>query len=135
MTRLAAWTAVLAALLVGSACGGTDPVAQPGQANLANGKNLFIANCGGCHTLAEAGTKGTIGPNLDEAYLQPRLSGFDSSSFEALVREQIASPNPQKDGAAAMPPNLVTGANARDVAAYVASVAAVELAKKLKQSS
>ena len=29
------------------------------------GKTTFLANCGGCHTLADAGTSGTVGPNLD----------------------------------------------------------------------
>ena len=28
---------------------------------------FFATNCGGCHTLAQAGTTGTTGPNLDEA--------------------------------------------------------------------
>jgi mono/diheme cytochrome c family protein len=32
----------------------------------AHGKPLFISNCGSCHTLAAAGTSGTIGPNLDD---------------------------------------------------------------------
>jgi mono/diheme cytochrome c family protein len=33
-----------------------------------DGKAIFAsAGCGGCHTLAEAGTDGTVGPNLDEA--------------------------------------------------------------------
>ena len=32
------------------------------------GAPLFAsAGCGGCHTLADAGTSGTIGPNLDES--------------------------------------------------------------------
>jgi mono/diheme cytochrome c family protein len=37
-----------------------DPVA---------GKEVFIgsAGCAGCHTLADAGSTGAIGPNLDEA--------------------------------------------------------------------
>ena len=30
------------------------------------GKALFTANCGGCHTLQDAGTSGTVGPNLDD---------------------------------------------------------------------
>ena len=29
-------------------------------------KALFTQNCGGCHTLADAGTNGAVGPNLDE---------------------------------------------------------------------
>ncbi|MGI9556444.1 MAG: c-type cytochrome [Solirubrobacterales bacterium] len=31
------------------------------------GKALFKENCGSCHTLAAAGTTGTIGPSLDGA--------------------------------------------------------------------
>jgi cbb3-type cytochrome c oxidase subunit III len=30
-----------------------------------NGKQIFITKCGGCHTLKDAGTAGTQGPNLD----------------------------------------------------------------------
>ncbi len=33
-----------------------------------DGKSLFAANgCGSCHTLQDAGTTGTVGPNLDES--------------------------------------------------------------------
>jgi mono/diheme cytochrome c family protein len=32
---------------------------------------LFAQNCGGCHTLAAAGTDGRAGPNLDEVQLDP----------------------------------------------------------------
>jgi mono/diheme cytochrome c family protein len=115
-----------AAGLTASGCGVQSGVAGSGQADLANGKKLFITTCGGCHTLADAGTKGTIGPNLDDAYEEPRAEGFEDSSFEALVREQImlgfpyAHPTP-------MPANLLKGQDAQDVAAYVASVAAVPL--------
>jgi len=30
------------------------------------GKVLFVAACGGCHTLRAAGTAGRVGPNLDD---------------------------------------------------------------------
>ena len=37
------------------------------------GKVVFTGGgCGGCHTLADAGTNGTVGPNLDQA--KPPLS-------------------------------------------------------------
>jgi mono/diheme cytochrome c family protein len=37
------------------------------------GKNVFLsAGCTGCHTLQDAGSHGTIGPNLDQA--KPPLS-------------------------------------------------------------
>ena len=32
-----------------------------------DGKSIFTTNCGSCHTLADAGTSGAVGPNLDEA--------------------------------------------------------------------
>ena len=31
------------------------------------GKSIFVANCASCHTLGDAGTTGTTGPNLDES--------------------------------------------------------------------
>jgi cytochrome c oxidase subunit II len=38
-----------------------------GQQAGAQGKQLFTANgCGGCHTLADAGANGTVGPNLNK---------------------------------------------------------------------
>jgi mono/diheme cytochrome c family protein len=125
-------TVAIAALVAGvavvsSGCGVQTGVAGSGGADLAHGQQLFISTCGGCHTLAEAGTKGVIGPNLDAAYAQPRSNGFSDSSFEALVREQIqrgfpyARPTP-------MPANLLKGQDAQDVAAYVAAAAATKSA-------
>ena len=32
-----------------------------------DGKSIFTANCGSCHTLSDAGTSGAVGPNLDES--------------------------------------------------------------------
>ncbi len=126
----------LIALLGGSTfaagCGVQSGVATSGGADLANGKAKFTQTCGACHTLEEAGTKGVIGPNLDYAYLQPRLNGFEDSSFEALVREQIEVGFPQATPTP-MPPGLLKGQDAQDVAAYVASVAAVDLAKQQQQ--
>ncbi len=38
------------------------------------GKRIFLsAGCVGCHTLADANAKGTVGPNLDEAKPDYRL--------------------------------------------------------------
>jgi mono/diheme cytochrome c family protein len=43
----------------------TQPAAE-GDAE--NGKKLFAANgCGSCHVLEDAGSTGTVGPNLDES--------------------------------------------------------------------
>ncbi len=42
------------------------------EALLTEGKTIFSTNCASCHTLSEAGTTGTVGPNLDE--LKPEKS-------------------------------------------------------------
>ena len=117
---------LIAVLLVAgglAGCGGSG-VSAPGEADLANGKTQFQQKCGGCHVLADAGTSGTLGPNLDDAYAGSRIEGLEQSSFEALVRQQIDEADEP------MPRHLVTGDDARDVAAYVASVAGVKLAQE-----
>ena len=46
----------------------TAEESQPAaQGDPAAGKPIFTENCGGCHVLEEAGTQGTIGPNLDDS--------------------------------------------------------------------
>jgi mono/diheme cytochrome c family protein len=90
-------------------------------ADLANGKKLFIgqATCATCHTLARAGARGTAGPNLDQAFVNARESGFGDSVIAGVVRAQIDHPR----RGSIMKPDLVSGEDARDVAAYVGSVA------------
>ena len=90
-------------------------------ANLVAGKQLFIQKCGSCHTLSHASTQGTVGPNLDDAFRQPRVDGEKSTSIEGLVSYWIQYPNSQ----GVMPARLFTGQDAQNVAAYVADVAAV----------
>jgi cytochrome c6 len=75
---------VLAGLVVALAgCGGGEEAtpepetvegevttqAEPaGEGNAENGKMIFAAQgCGSCHTLAAAGSNGTVGPNLDQS--------------------------------------------------------------------
>jgi hypothetical protein len=67
------------------------------------GKALFIAKCGFCHTLADAGTTGNVGPVLDSPWERSR------------VLETIA------DGPDGMPAELYRGKEAAEVAAYVAA--------------
>jgi len=88
--------------------------------DLVNGKKLFVSKCGSCHTLSHANTKGTVGPNLDDAFRQSRANNLRSSDIRGLVDYWIQYPNVQ----GAMPANLVTGQAAQDVAGYVAAVAA-----------
>jgi plastocyanin len=99
--------------------------------NVVNGKQLFVERCGSCHILNRAGTKGVTGPNLDAAFERARVDGFGDSTFEGIVHRQIMQPPRRADidpktgkELPKMPPDLVTGDDARDVAAYVASAVA-----------
>ena len=47
---------------------GTVPTTPEVKGDAAAGKAVFqSAGCTGCHTLADAGANGTVGPNLDQA--------------------------------------------------------------------
>jgi mono/diheme cytochrome c family protein len=109
------------ALLLVGAVGGCGSGLKHPTANVAHGKELFSAKCGSCHTLAHAGTSGTTGPNLDDAFRQDRADGVKSTSIQGLVDYWIQFPNSQ----GVMPARLVTGQDAQDVAAYVGLVAAI----------
>ena len=73
--------------------------------------------CGSCHALARAGTKGTQGPSLDAAFASRASDGMDRRRPSGRRQRQIAHPRREQHHAA----NLVTGDDARDVAAYVAA--------------
>ena len=74
----------------------------------AQGKQVFTQNCGSCHTLKDAGTTGTVGPNLDD--LKPD---------EATVQRQVTN------GGGVMPAfkGQLTDAQIKAVSQYVSSVA------------
>ena len=91
----------------GATEGGTTTEAPAGDA--AAGKQVFeSAGCVACHTLADAGSTGTVGPNLDDA--KPPAT---------LVVTRVT------DGAGAMPSfkDKLTEQQIQDVAAYVSSAA------------
>ncbi len=90
------------------------------------GKKLFQTHCGSCHVLENAGTTGTVGPNLDTTFGIVRAQGFDESTIRDVVRGQIAYPETETaTGGPGMPANLVEGQDADDVAQYVAQCAGV----------
>jgi cbb3-type cytochrome c oxidase subunit III len=105
----------VAAALLAAGCGTGGKAAA--HADTQNGQALFTSKCAGCHTLAAAGATGTIGPNLDAAFGPSRAQGFQESTIQNVVLGQI------REASKPMPQNLVTGQDAQDVAAYVATVA------------
>ena len=104
---------VAAAALSLAACGRDE-------ADLSNGKARFVEKCGSCHVLGRAGTAGPTGPDLDAAFRSALADGMDRETVEGIVHKQIL--NPRKNSV--MPAELVSGDDARDVAAYVGFAAA-----------
>jgi plastocyanin len=116
LLRLGLCLSAAAVLLISSGCA----VKQGENPDLIVGKQQFVAKCGSCHTLARAGTKGTVGPNLDEAFRADVEVGGGRSTIRSVVEGQVAYPNP----AEAMPKGLASGAVLKDIASYVAQSAA-----------
>jgi len=85
----------------------TEPT-TPAQGDPVAGKEVFLgtSGCAGCHTLADAGSTGTIGPNLDD--LKP--------SHDAVVAQVT-------NGGGGMPAfgDSLSEEQIQDVAAYVSS--------------
>jgi cytochrome c oxidase subunit 2 len=92
---------------VGRASGGRGEKAQGGGGGAVDAKKLFTAGndatqavaCGQCHTLADAGTNGQVGPDLDKV-----LKGKDA----AFIETSIVDPNAdiaKGFGKDIMPPN------------------------------
>jgi mono/diheme cytochrome c family protein len=126
-TRAVALVALALAGAAGlAACGDTVGYSE-GSGDRIRGQELFVKGCGSCHTLADAGTAGNIGPNLDYAFAQSRIDGLGESSILQVVRGQIAYPVTETStGAPGMPADIFTGQDAEDVASYVASVAGLD---------
>ena len=123
---------IAAAAIVGAlAVAGCD-VSE--DADTERGRALFQQNCGTCHALAQAGTSAQVGPDLDASFARARADGMDNDTIEGVVQTQIESPRFIREGSenydrVYMPPEIVTGQDAEDVATYVASVAGIPGAK------
>ena len=69
------------------------------EGDASNGAQIFAsAGCGGCHTLEEAGSSGTVGPNLDQIAARPvahgrpghQRPGRDAGLSDSLSEQEIA---------------------------------------------
>jgi cytochrome c oxidase subunit 2 len=100
--------------------GGEEQAGGGEEGSAENGKAVFTAQgCGGCHALADAGSTGGTGPDLDEG-----LAGKD----EAFIEESIVDPSAEiasgfQDGI--MPPSYgqsLTPAELDSLVKYLAKV-------------
>ena len=72
-------------------------VAQKVNPTPAVGKTIFtgVGSCGSCHTLADAGTTGTVGPNLNtlkEACAAPASQQARGATLEKCIETAITDP-------------------------------------------
>jgi mono/diheme cytochrome c family protein len=119
ISPLLALVALFALVVVASGCGTTDSDPQ-------RGRTLFVQKCGECHAMAQAGSTGQIGPNLDHAFAAARAIGNDSDTIEGVVKAQVEYPRESNGNpAVSMPADIVTGQDLDDVAAYVGEWAGV----------
>lgn len=98
--------------------GGGEASPQSVEPDQEQGKELFVTNCGSCHTLYKAGTDGVVGPDLDELLAPPSPTPPDPETIyprvEAAVLNGIAG---------RMPQGILTGPQAVEVSEFVAEVA------------
>ena len=130
MARVVAFALLLAALVIGAVgCGGSEDASPTpetvvgdvpteatdtgggggggGEGDAAAGKDVYAsAGCGSCHTFADAGSSGTVGPDLDQS----------SIDFDGAVQQVT-------NGGGGMPPfsGQLSEQQIADVAAYVTS--------------
>ena len=98
--------------------GGESASPQDVRDDLQTGKELFVTNCGSCHTLYKAGTDGVVGPNLDELLAPPSPTDPDPKTIEPRVINAI-----ENGVAGRMPAGILSGAEAEEVARFVGEVA------------
>jgi mono/diheme cytochrome c family protein len=98
--------------------GGDEASPESVPAELQEGKDLFVTNCGACHTLEKAGTDGIVGPELDEILAPPSPSPPDPATIKPRVL------NANENGIEGrMPAGILSGEQATTVAEFVSRCA------------
>lgn len=122
---LAVCLAVLVPIWAFGARGEENSGTREIPADLEQGKQLFEVNCGTCHALYAAGTDGNFGPNLD-TLLSPTGPPTDKATIEATqqrVLNAIEAGVDSETTSGRMPPGIISGEQADDVAEFVAQEA------------
>lgn len=101
---------IVPAIVLSSDQAAAGPAGSKLSADLQEGRALFIDRCANCHTLADAGAVGRVGPDLD--VLAPTAGLTISAIKEGRAR-----------GQGQMPAQLYDGEDAKHVAEYIAEVA------------
>lgn len=122
--RLVIAASLAAAALISSGCGSQSVTVSKTDPEHA-GAVIFAARCGACHTLSAAGTQGSATDVSDR-------ENVDGPSFDARKESPddvlFAIANGGFSGAI-MPENIVTGEEAKQVAAFVSKYAGKKASK------
>lgn len=98
--------------------GGEEASPESVPSSLDEGKELFVTNCGACHTLAKAGTDGVVGPDLDDLLAPPSPTPPDPKTIKPRVLAAI-----ENGVAGRMPAGILSGEQAETVADFVSQTA------------
>jgi len=102
--------------------------AQKVPSDLKQGQSLFQTNCGTCHALYAAGTDGNFAPDLDELLApsgppegegaEATIKGVRKRVLNAVEHGVDSTTTPGR-----MPPGILSGEQAEEVAEFVATTA------------
>ncbi len=125
---LVVFLAVLIPWLAFRSSGDAATGAEQVPAGLKAGQSLFQTNCGTCHTLYAAGADGNFAPNLDEllAPTGPPSGPTAPQTIEATkgrVLNAIEHGIDTSTTPGRMPAGILSGAQAEEVAEFVARTA------------
>jgi mono/diheme cytochrome c family protein len=98
--------------------GSADASPESVPSSLEEGKELFVTNCGACHTLEKAGTDGIVGPNLDDLLAPPGPTEPDPATIKPRVLSAI-----ENGLGGRMPAGILSGEQAELVADFVSRCA------------
>jgi mono/diheme cytochrome c family protein len=110
VAAIALFGLVVPAIVVSSDQAAAGPGGTKLSADMQDGREQFNLRCANCHTLADAGAVGRVGPDLD--VLAPTAG---------LTEDAIK--NGRARGEGQMPAQLLEGEEAKHVAEYIAEVA------------
>jgi mono/diheme cytochrome c family protein len=112
----------VAAIAVATGCG-TQGVQVSSDDPTHEGAEIFAQRCAGCHTLTPAGTEGSA--NRSE-----RVQGPDLDQRRETMADVIYAIRNGGFSGAIMPQNIVVGADAQKVAAFVAKYAGQDVTEQ-----
>ena len=116
-TRFLLILSLFAVAAFASGCG-SEGISVPQGTQTYDGAEVFAEHCGGCHTIAAAGTHGS--KPKGETNSKDRTNGPNFDTRKETYDSVITAIRQGGFSGAIMPGNIVTGQEAKDVAVFLA---------------